>query len=420
VKLSKSFLIYTLSSILSSAVPLLLLPVLTRYLTESEYGIVATLTTLITFFTPPLVWGVTAVLSIEYFKRTPEEFRIYFSSVIRIPIFSFLCLLGVAAVGALLFAQDIGVSLWWVLSAPLFVALSLFPQILTTILRVGDRVMAYAYFEFFSSVAVVAFSLFFVVTLGLHWQGRMYAIAVASGVGTMIAAVWLTREGYFVRAFDRHTLIDAFRFGAGLVPHELGSHAIRVTDRLFLVAMVGLTGAGQYAVASQVAGVMLVLLSAFNRAWAPYLFLQLSVEREETRKAMVRKSYLIVGCALLFFVAFNAAVPLAYSLFVDAKFHSSMDYVFWLTLGYLFMAVYLTYIDYIFYVKRTKVLSLITTFNFLCNLTLNYLLIEFFGTIGAAYAFAVTMFLVMLLAFLLSNHVYPMPWFNWMTRQNGR
>ena len=199
-------------------------------------------------------------------------------------------------------------------------------------------------------------------------------------------------------------------------PHDLGNQAIRVADRLFLVAMVGLGGAGQYAVASQVASVMLILLAAFNRAWAPYLFAQLHAEGPGTRRAIVRKSYVVIGCALLFFVGFNCAVPLAYEVFVDVKFHLSMEYVVWLTLGYLFTAVYMTYIDYIFYVKKTHILSVITMFNLACNLGLNYVFIGHFGTIGAAYAFATTMFLVMSLAFALGTRLHPMPWFYWLRR----
>jgi O-antigen/teichoic acid export membrane protein len=50
------------------------------------------------------------------------------------------------------------------------------------------------------------------------------------------------------------------------------------------------------------------------------------------------------------------------------------------------------------------------------NLSLNYVLIGAFGPIGAAYAFAATMFIVMLLAFFLSNKLFPMPWFYWLRR----
>jgi O-antigen/teichoic acid export membrane protein len=53
---------------------------------------------------------------------------------------------------------------------------------------------------------------------------------------------------------------------------------------------------------------------------------------------------------------------------------------------------------------------MVTAFNMTCNLGLNYVLLQHFGTIGAAMAFAITMFLVMGLAFLICNRLHPMPW----------
>jgi O-antigen/teichoic acid export membrane protein len=279
-----------------------------------------------------------------------------------------------------------------------------------------NQPVAFAGFELFSAAFVVAISLLLVVGFDQGWQGRMLAIAIASMAGTLIALIWLARQGYLTTEFDRGDLEDAFRFGAGVVPHDLCNQAVRVADRLFLVAMVGLAGAGQYAVASQIASVMLTVLAAFNKAWAPYLFSQLRDARAGTHEAIVKISYLIICCAVLFFLVFNAAVPLLYNLFVDAKFKPSMDYVVWLTLGYVFMAAYMTYVDYIFYVKKTHFLSLITMFNLACNLLLNYLFIKRFGAIGAAYAFAMTMFVVMVMAFLISNRLHPMPWFHWFKK----
>ena len=130
----------------------------------------------------------------------------------------------------------------------------------------------------------------------------------------------------------------------------------------------------------------------------------------------MRKSYLVMAAFAVFFVLFNAAVPLIYHGLIDRKFHPSQAFVPWLSLGYLFTAIYLTYVDYIFYEKKTHILSLITFFNMSTNLLLNYLLIDAFGALGAAVAFACTMFLVMVLAFVISRRVHPMPWFYWIKR----
>jgi O-antigen/teichoic acid export membrane protein len=259
-------------------------------------------------------------------------------------------------------------------------------------------------------------SLLFVIALEWHWQGRMLAIGMSSLLCSALALVWMWREGYLVRSVARPLLSKALRFGSGVVPHELGSQAIRLLDRLFLAAMVGLASAGQYAVAAQVASVMLILLSAFNRAWTPYLFAQLERKDKAVDRLVVNKSYLVIACFGMVILGFNLVVPTAYEIFIAPNFHRSMEYVPWLTLGYFFAAVYLTYIDYVFYTRKTHVLAAITMFNLTCNVALNYALISRYGSIGAAYAFAVSMFLVMLVAFVLSNRLHPMPWLHWARR----
>ena len=414
--LKRSFVIYTASSILASALPLALLPMMTRELSTAEYGIVATMTTLIAFFTPPMIWGAPSLVAVEHSKLDAAQFRNFLTSVLVIPLVSLLLCSAIAAVAAPWVAPHLEVPAVWFAAVPLMAALGVLPQVLSAVLRMRNAAFSFGVLELTTAASTVLLSLLFVVGLHWHWQGRMYAYLLTSGLMSLVAAGWLLRHGFLRSGAIRPYVRESLRFGAGLLPHDLGNQAIRLADRLFLVTMVGLAGAGQYAVAAQVTGVVMVAMAAFNRAWAPYLFPRLQDATPETRREIVRMSYLIIAGFAVFFVLFNLAAPHAYRFFIDPKFHPSLAYVGWLTVGYFFSSIYMTYIDYIFYVKKTHVLSVITSLNMAINLSLNYVLIGAFGPIGAAYAFAATMFIVMLLAFFLSNKLFPMPWFYWLRR----
>lgn len=417
MSLKRSLVIYTASSILGSALPLALLPLMTRYLSVEEYGIVATLTTLIAFFTPPLTWGVPGIISVEHGRLAPDTFRQFVATALSVPLISLLLMTVVAAAAAPWAAPLLQVPAPWFAAMPVIAGLAVLPQVLSAILRMSNRPMSFGLVEVGQALATVLLSYAFVVSLNGHWQGRMWAYACAAGMTSLAALIWLGRHGYLRRPAGTGMLKEVFRFGLGLLPHDLGNQAIRLADRLFLVALVGLSGAGQYAVAAQVTAVVMVLLSAFNRAWAPYLFPRLRDATPETQRQLVRMSYGVMAGFLAFFIAFNLLVPVAFHWLIDPKFHEAITYVPWLTLGYFFTSVYMTYIDYIFFVKKTYLLSMVTTLNMSLNLGLNYLLIREFGPIGAAYAFATTMFVVMLVAFWLSNKVHPMPWFYWARRR---
>lgn len=416
---ARSLSIYTLSSILASGMPLLLLPVLTRQLSTVDYGIIATLTTLIAFFGPPVLWGTHALIGVEYFRGDRKDFPSRFTSGLLIPIVSVFLLVTLAWALRGPASRWLQVPAAWIVAAPALAGLTVLPLLQLTLLRMRQQAVTYGITELTNAAAVVTLTLGLVVGLHLGWQGRVLATAFAGSTLTLWAAIWLLRNGFVSRTIDAEAIRETLRFGAGVVPHDLFNQVIRLADRLFIVTLAGQAAAGQYAVATQLTSVLLVLLTAFNRAWVPYLFSQLPSATPEVRVQVVRRSYAVIGAFAVLFLAFNAAVPWVYRLLVAPKFHSSQAYVPWLSLGYFFLAVYLTYVDYIFYEKKTHLLSLITFVNMSINLTLNYVLVPRLGPQGAAMAFALTMAVVMVLAFLVSRRLHPMPWLFWLRRRNA-
>ncbi|MFY7949821.1 MAG: oligosaccharide flippase family protein, partial [Gemmatimonas sp.] len=95
MSLKRSFVIYTASSIIGSALPLALLPLMTRYLSVEEYGIVATMTTLIAFFTPPLTWGVPGIVSVEHGRLDADTFRRFVATALSVPLVSLVLMIPV-------------------------------------------------------------------------------------------------------------------------------------------------------------------------------------------------------------------------------------------------------------------------------------------------------------------------------------
>jgi O-antigen/teichoic acid export membrane protein len=149
MKLSRSLLIYTLSSVLASAVPLALLPFLTRHLSEAEYGTMATLTTLIAFFTPPLMWGITAMISVEYLRLPAADVPTFLSSLLRLPMAGFVLLSLVSALTAELAATLLDVPAAWFAALPLFAMLAALPAILSAVLRMRNQAIAFGVYQIF-------------------------------------------------------------------------------------------------------------------------------------------------------------------------------------------------------------------------------------------------------------------------------
>jgi O-antigen/teichoic acid export membrane protein len=98
---------------------------------------------------------------------------------------------------------------------------------------------------------------------------------------------------------------------------------------------------------------------------------------------------------------------------LGASFHGAYTFVFWIALGYAFNGMYLIIVNYIYYIKKTYLLSKVTVLMGVFHALLSLTLIQFFGVMGAAYATAISFFVTFILVWRLSSKVYVMPWRYW-------
>ncbi len=416
MKLHNNFVIYLVSSVVSGALPLALMPFLTANLTPIQYGVMVTVTTVVALISPVVNWATTAYLSVQYHKTDQRELGTLLSSILIIPAVNTALLVVIFALFRHSLLQWLGIPTEWSCVMPLMAAAMLMPQMAQTVMAMRGRAIGFATYEVGGALIGFFATITFVVLVGMGWEGRVLASALASLLMTCVAFGWLLRRRLLVSQLSTGEIRAALRFGGGGVVHDLANQALRLGDRLLIVALVGQAAVGNYAVAVQWSSIMLTILAAFNRAWVPFLFSALSQTTPGWAERLVRQTYIVWGALLLLFVAFNVATPIGYALLVNQRYHGSMPAVTWLTIGYFFNGIYLTVVDYIFYLKKTYILAAITTFNLMLNTALAYVFIQSYGPIGAAMAFAITAAIVMGLTFVVSYRLHPMPWLRGIIR----
>jgi O-antigen/teichoic acid export membrane protein len=121
-------------------------------------------------------------------------------------------------------------------------------------------------------------------------------------------------------------------------------------------------------------------------------------------------SYLYgIGC-LLVLVLIILLAPIFFRIFIAPGYYEGVRYVFWIALGYCFWGGYMLFSGFVFFFKRNKILGWLAIFNVTTNLLFNYLFIKMFGAIGAAYATALSFFLLFVLLATISRRFMPLPW----------
>ena len=406
----KSLSIYTTTSILNSAIPFLLLPILTNYLTVEEFGLLAIIQIFIIFTIPFISINIQSTLQLEYHELDEKEFALWVSSVLLIPLVTIFVVLLFFILFESYLHSFVNTSLIWILLIPLIAFMQVIPQTILSIYKISERPIDYAKYQLFLTAVNLILTLGLVVLLNLNWEGRILAIFFTYLLFTILGIFLLLKMKLIIFSIRKTYIKKALQLGTPLILHVVSASLFMMSDRLFISYYLGNEALGIYAVGAQVAMVALIIQQSFNQAWVPYLFKNLKIGLMENKIKIIKISYL----AILFFMILpfflHLINPLFFHFFIHEKFIQAMPYVFWIALGYSLLGMYKVVTNYIFYEKRVKLLSMMTFFSLLINLILNYVLIQNYGSIGVAYGTAITVGIFFVIAFIVANRVHKMPW----------
>ncbi len=398
--LGRSAGIFTIMNVLVSGIPFIMLPILTRYLSPSDYGIVAMYQVLEAFLYPVAALGIHWAVHRQYFELDKHELAVYICNCFMV---LFAC---TTIISLLLWCFSGFIAQWtsfpeqWLWAIPVTALCRTIHSTVIMLLLARVRPFPYAFFQAILVGSVVALSLIFVVVFGMRWEGRVLGQVISFGVLGVLCTVYLWLTGWLRFSIRKEYVRHVLSFGSPLVPHEIGVNAINMGDRLFLANMVGVAETGIYVVAFQVSRVLSILEDSFNQAWMPWAFRHLKEGGRETKIKLVRITYACYVAMLILAAVLATASPWLLIPLVGADFLPATRFLVWLALGQAFYGMSKLVATYLFYVKKTSTLGWIAVLTVVSNFSLNYTLISAHGSVGAAEAF----FGAYLLSFLLTWH----------------
>lgn len=398
--------------------PFLLLPILTRYLDPSEYGIVAMFLFVVVLIEPFVALGLNGALSVKYFDRS-VDLGAFLGTGFGVVIIAAVVALAVLLGAGPLVVDVTQVPLSWILIAVLVVVARTVVSAGLELLRVQERAAAYGLILNAQSLALVALAIIMVVTLSLGWPGRVAAEVIAWSVFAVAALVFLVRSGSLRVTFEARHARDLLLFGLPLIPHTLGAVVMVQAERGIITNVVGLDATGQYTVAYQLGAVVQLAAAAFNSAYAPWLFRNLSDPDGLPRRDLVRLTYGIGAGLIVLAVLVAVAMPTLAGVLLGAEYAAAGAFIGWLAVGFLFSGLYYLVTNYIFFAQRTAWLALITISVAIGHVVLTYVLVVAQGAIGAAQAMAVSYGVSFVLTWIVSAMVFPMPWLSALRSSRG-
>jgi len=409
-RLGKHSLIYGLGGLVSRILAVFLLPLYTRYLSPSDYGIVETLIALTTVVAIALAAGIGSAFFRFYFDSSEPAAR---RRVLRTSFWFVMAMATLGLVVGVSLASPISQLLFGTTDEARLVAASFvglwagmnWAQ-LTNLFRVEERSVAYVSASLANIFITIGSTLLLVVVLDKGPMGVI--VGNFTGTLTVYAVLVFYRREQLGLEFDRKLLREMNRFGLPLVPSALFLWVTNFSDRLFIVKLADTHEVGLYSVGVRIASAMVLLLTAFRMAWPAFAF---SIEDEdEARRTygfvltylVLVSTWMATGLALLspwivewiaapaFASASRVVGPLAFSTVAFA--------------GYIVVAIGIGRS------RRTQFNWVITGAAAAVNVVLNLVLIPPYGMMGAALATVAaytTMFLGMS---WWSQRIYPVPY----------
>ncbi|RJK82506.1 lipopolysaccharide biosynthesis protein [Vibrio cholerae] len=414
MSLAKKSLVYLLSNIINASIPFLLLPILTRALSPSEYGQIAMFQTLVAGLAAFVGLNTVGAANRKYYDDGNNLYELsqYNSACLHILIGSTLAIMGIAAVLSEQLSEFLSIPISWINSAVLFSALSFVINLRLGQWQVRGEALKFGAFQIGNSLFNMVFSLLLVIVLHHGAQGRIDAQLVVAALFSVLALLMLAKDKVIcLFCWRSDYLKQALQFGGPLIPHIFGFFLLSAVDRFIINQELGLAQTGVYMVAVQISMALSIVFDAINKAYVPWLFEILKRDTLAEKQKVVKYTYfyfllLLLVVPIPFFIG-----PFALVLIAGDVYIASGKVIGLLCLGQIFGGMYLMVTNYIFYAKKTGYLAFITISSGLLNVVLLLVLVKDMGTIGAALAFVLSKGFQFVFTWFLACLSVAMPWF---------
>lgn len=215
----------------------------------------------------------------------------------------------------------------------------------------------------------IIYGVAFIIWLSIFWQGRCF----------------------YSSKYWRFSL----QLSLPLIGYSVASQILSVSDRMMISKMVGNSAVGVYGTLYTVSSLSLMVWMAINSSFEPYLY-----QNMENPKSKIKKlSMSMLGMYSLVAILLVYLAPEIVRILATDEYYKGIYIMPPVAGGVYFIAVSNLYSDILVYLKRTKIIMFSSAIAATLNVILNYIMIEAYGYMAAAYT---TLLSYVVMAVLLS------------------
>lgn len=406
-------MVYSLASIFSRFIQILLIPLYTRILNPEDYGVlsvVVTVSSLISIFvglqldSSAFRWYVDSE-EISDRKKTIASWtwcQLTLSAIFVLLTWLFRTSLG----NFVLSAEATNIGNYLVISMAT-VLLGTFELVLLVLFRMERRKWAIFTILVAGLTATIILTIVFVVYLDLRLYGIFYAAFISALIKTLIY-LFLLGDWIAPKYFNLQRLKEMLRYSFPFVPAALFLWIVALIDRVFLVKYSSAADAGLYHIANNIASSVAIVVGGFLQAWSPFAF---SISKQPNSKktyALVLEGFLAVTCFMSLGISFFS--PEVLRVLTTMDYFNAYDTVGLLCLSFVLQGVYQISGIGLALERKTSPIFYAAGLSAILNIILNFLLIPTYGRFGAAWATLLSVLVIPLYIFVVAQRTYFIPY----------
>lgn len=395
--------VYSLEPFISKALTFLLIPIYTAHLSVSDYGVLQFVISLGAFIRILSKLGTNS----SFWKFSNDKnflnnglvlknlvfIQLFFGSVVSgfLFIISYLC--DYEKTGLLLFIY--------------FVALVIktFSELLLLQFRYCGLASKYLAVSILTLISNISLTLFFVVYLNLGVYGVVLSYLISFSLVCIYTLPNLVK--YFQGTIKYKLLVNLVSFGWPLMLGNIFLLFISLSDRWFIIELLGEEQLGQYSYVYKFSDLTLTfLVYSFNIVFVPIMWRSYKKNSFSILFHKIEKTLLIVFPIISLLITLLSIV-LATFFTLNQAFMSGFHLIILLSFSHLFYGFYLFQVLKIQMYSKTKNVIFVTAFAALMNLLLNYFLINYYGILGAGIATFISYIILMLNVENICSKIHP-------------
>jgi len=400
--------IYSIGSISPKLIGIILLPIYTKWFTPSEYGIFGILEITIYLLTQILLLG-----QPESFLRlyNLDEYIIKRKSTL-FNILILLFTLGVvsAILGELtipfispFFSDSEGFALYLRLITYV-ISFRLIGSFFIGVLRAKEKSGLYSFAVSFKFLIILLFNIHFIVFKKLGIVGIFYSYIIGEVFLILVISPFLFHE--IELKFDRKILTESLAFGVPIVFLALGAMIMNVGDRYILKILTNYREVGLYELGYRFGSLLnLFLVQSFALGYLPQAYKIFGEKNDKRYFSKMNTYFVFILCwSGLAISIFSKEVVQLFAL--DSDYWSAYKVVPIIVLAYIFNGIQTAVSISLFLTKKTQYIAYTFIFAAAINIGLNFLLIPYFGKMGAAMATLLSFLFLYLITYYFANRFY--------------